>query len=71
MIAMKYNENYDKIVKVIESCETKDQLDYAKNMVETQLLKTQDMTEYMTLVNRLFNQEMKINYATKDSQSTS
>jgi|TARA_R100000482_G_C5052997_1_gene113577 hypothetical protein len=71
MIAMKYNENYDKIVKVIESCETKDQLDSAKNMVETQLLKTQDMTEYMTLVNRLFNQEMKINYATKDSQSTS
>ncbi len=67
MIAMKYNENYDKIVKVIESCETKDQLDSAKNMVETQLLKTQDMTEYMTLVNRLFNQEMKINYATKDS----
>ena len=67
MIAMKYNENYDKIVKVIESCETKDQLDSAKNMVETQLLKTQDMTEYMTLVNRLFNQEMKINYATKNS----
>ena len=67
MIAMKYNENYDKIVKVIESCETKDQLDSAKNMVETQLLKTQDMTEYMTLVNRLFNQQMKINYATKDS----
>ncbi len=67
MIAMKYNENYDKIVKVIESCETKDQLDSARNMVETQLLKTQDMTEYMTLVNRLFNQEMKINYATKDS----
>ena len=71
MIAMKYNENYDKIVKVIESCETKDQLDSARNMVETQLLKTQDMTEYMTLVNRFFNQEMKINYATKDSQSTS
>jgi hypothetical protein len=67
MIAMKYNENYDKIVKVIESCETKDQLDSARNMVETQLLKTQDMTEYMTLVNRLFNKEMKINYATKDS----
>ncbi len=67
MIAMKYNENYDKIVKVIESCKTKDQLDSARNMVETQLLKTQDMTEYMTLVNRLFNQEMKINYATKDS----
>ncbi len=67
MIAMKYNENYDKIVKVIESCETKDQLDSAKNMVETQLLKTKDMTEYMTLVNRLFNKEMKINYATKDS----
>ena len=67
MIAMKYNENYDKIVKVIESCETKEQLDSARNMVETQLLKTQDMTEYMTLVNRLFNQEMKINYATKDS----
>tara|TARA_A100001391_G_scaffold194003_1_gene169896 strand:+ start:1103 stop:1297 length:195 start_codon:yes stop_codon:yes gene_type:complete len=64
---MKYNENYDKIVKVIESCETKDQLDSAKNMVETQLLKTKDMTEYMTLVNRLFNKEMKINYATKDS----
>jgi hypothetical protein len=54
-------------VKVIESCETKDQLDSARNMVETQLLKTQDMTEYMTLVNRLFNKEMKINYATKDS----
>ena len=67
MIAMKYNENYDKIVKVIESCETKDQLDSARNMVETQLLKTQDMTEYMTLVNRLFNKEMKINYATKNS----
>lgn len=67
MIAMKYNENYDKIVKVIESCETKDQLDSARNMVETQLLKTQDMTEYMTLVNILFNKEMKINYATKDS----
>ena len=67
MIVMKYNENYDKIVKVIESCETKDQLDSARNMVETQLLKTQDMTEYMTLVNRLFNKEMKINYATKDS----
>lgn len=67
MIAMKYNENYDKIVKVIESCETKEQLDSARNMVETQLLKTQDMTEYMTLVNRLFNKEMKINYATKDS----
>jgi hypothetical protein len=67
MIAMKYNESYDKIVKVIESCETKDQLDSARNMVETQLLKTQDMTEYMTLVNRLFNKEMKINYATKDS----
>ena len=67
MIAMKYNENYDKIVKVIESCETKEQLDSARNMVETQLLKTQNMTEYMTLVNRLFNQEMKINYATKDS----
>ena len=67
MIAMKYNENYDKIVKVIESCETKEQLDSARNMVETQLLKTQDMTEYMTLVNSLFNQEMKINYATKDS----
>ncbi len=67
MIAMKYNENYDKIVKVIESCETKDQLDSARNMVETQLLKTKDMTEYMTLVNRLFNKEMKINYATKDS----
>ena len=67
MIAMNYNENYDKIVKVIESCETKDQLDSARNMVETQLLKTQDMTEYMTLVNRLFNKEMKINYATKDS----
>tara|TARA_A100001515_G_scaffold144881_1_gene150525 strand:+ start:2289 stop:2483 length:195 start_codon:yes stop_codon:yes gene_type:complete len=64
---MKYNENYDKIVKVIESCETKDQLDSARNMVETQLLKTKDMTEYMTLVNRLFNKEMKINYATKDS----
>ena len=67
MIAMKYNENYDKIVKVIESCETKEQLDSARNMVKTQLLKTQDMTEYMTLVNRLFNKEMKINYATKDS----
>ena len=67
MIAMKYNENYDKIVKVIESCETKDQLDSARNMVETQLLKTQDMTEYMTLVNILFNKEMKINYATKNS----
>ena len=67
MIAMKYNENYDKIVKVIESCETKDQLDSARNMGETQLLKTQDMTEYMTLVNILFNKEMKINYATKDS----
>ena len=67
MIAMKYNENYDKIVKVIESCETKEQLDSARNMVETQLLKTQDMTEYMTLVNILFNKEMKINYATKDS----
>jgi len=67
MIAMKYNKNYDKIVKVIESCETKDQLDSARNMVETQLLKTQDMTEYMTLVNILFNKEMKINYATKDS----
>ena len=67
MIVMKYNENYDKIVKVIESCETKDKLDSARNMVETQLLKTQDMTEYMTLVNRLFNKEMKINYATKDS----
>ena len=67
MIAMKYNENYDKIVKVIESCETKDQLNSARNMVETQLLKTQDMTEYMTLVNILFNKEMKINYATKDS----
>ena len=67
MIAMKYNENYNKIVKVIESCETKEQLDSARNMVETQLLKTQDMTEYMTLVNRLFNKEMKINYATKDS----
>ena len=71
MIAMKYNENYDKIVKVIESCETKEQLDSARNMVETQLLKTQDMTEYMTLVNILFNKEMKINYATKNSQSTS
>ena len=67
MIAMKYNENFDKIVKVIESCETKDQLDSARNMVETQLLKTKDMTEYMTLVNRLFNKEMKINYATTDS----
>lgn len=62
------SERYDKIVSVIRSCETIEQLNDAKNMCETHLQATQNMNEYMFLMNHLFNKEMTLNYERKDNK---
>tara|TARA_R100000458_G_C8106120_1_gene130823 strand:+ start:15 stop:233 length:219 start_codon:yes stop_codon:yes gene_type:complete len=63
-------KGYDYCVVVIWSCETKEQLKNAKNLVE--IFRTnhgpQSMGDYMKLMNHLLNQEMRINYEAKDSE---
>ena len=62
------SERYDKIVSVIKSCETIEQLNDAKNMVETHLQATENMNEYMFLMNHLFNREMILDNERKDNK---
>jgi len=62
------SERYDKIVDVIRSCETKEQLEDAKNMVETHLQATENMNEYMFLMNHLFNKEMILDHERKNNK---
>ena len=62
------SERYDKIVSVIKSCETIEQLNDAKNMVETHLRATENMNEYMFLMNHLFNREMILDNERKDNK---
>tara|TARA_R100000700_G_C3169201_1_gene143991 strand:+ start:538 stop:741 length:204 start_codon:yes stop_codon:yes gene_type:complete len=62
------SERYDKIVSVIKSCKTIEQLNDAKNMVETHLQATENMNEYMFLMNHLFNREMILDNERKDNK---
>lgn len=63
-------KGYDYCYTVIKSCITIEQLESAKNLIE--IFRTnhgaQSMHDYMLLMNHLLNQEMKINYATKNSE---
>ena len=65
---VKASERYDKIVSVINSCETKEQLKDAKNMCETHLQITENMNEYMFLMNHLFNKEMILDHERKNNK---
>ena len=61
-------KGYDYCVTVINSCETKDQLDDVKNLAENFLRINGEnaMAEYLFLQNMIFNKKLIIDNAPRD-----
>ena len=61
-------KGYDYCVTVINSCETKDQLDDVKNLAESFLRINGEnaMAEYLFLQNMIFNKKLVIDNAPRD-----
>lgn len=61
-------KGYDYCVTVINSCETKDQLDDVKNLAENFLRINGEnaMAEYLFLQNMIFNKKLVIDNAPRD-----
>lgn len=61
-------KGYDYCVTVINSCETKDQLDDVKNLAESFLRINGEnaMAEYLFLQNMIFNKKLVLDNAPRD-----
>ena len=61
-------KGYDYCVTVINSCETKDQLDDVKNLAESFLRINGEnaMAEYLFLQNMIFNKKLVLDSAPRD-----
>jgi len=63
-------KGYDYCVTVINSCETKDQLDDVKNLTESFLRINGEnaMAEYLFLQNMIFNKKLILDNAPRDTK---
>lgn len=64
------DKGYDYCYTVIESCNTKEQLNDASNLVENYLTMHGEtaMRNYVFLQNQIFNRQLQLNYASGDSK---
>lgn len=69
-ISESLEQGYDYCTTVIESCDTKEQLDGAFNLVENYLKIHGEtaMRNYLFLQNRIMNRQLQLNYASGDSK---
>lgn len=63
-------KGYDYCVTVINSCETKEQLDNVKNLAESFLRINGEnaMAEYLFLQNMIFNKKLTLDNAPRDTK---